>query len=448
MKILIVEDDPSARNLAEYNLGKMGHACTVASDGCEALKILKKNKFDVILTDVKMPCLGGLELLEAVRKTDNDTMIIIMTAFGDIEMAVKAMKAGAWDFITKPFSRDYLGILMDKAAEHLHLRQTVKDFEKRLEGVERQIIYSPQSPMTKIISLVDRVSNTDHTVLITGESGTGKELIARRIHARSPFSKGPFVAVNCGAIPAGLMESELFGHRKGAFTGATENRNGRFQSADGGSLFLDEISELDYSLQTRLLRVLAEGEVAPVGSDKSEKLNVRVIAATNRDLSGMISTGSFREDLYFRLNVINIDLPPLRQRREDIAVLFRHFISIYSQGRSFRWDAEFEKHLTSLLLPGNVRELENLAKRLTILSDGEELTRETLEMSSVNRPCDDHNCPFTLTPEGFGLLDLEKHAIWSSLEYNRWNVSKTAEYLKVPRYFLAYRMEKYGIKKP
>ncbi len=449
MHILIAEDDPSGRELAAYNVVHMGHTVAEAENGEQALALFLKEPFDIVLTDLKMPKMNGMELLARIRQLNPGAVVVVMTAYGDIETAVLAMKEGAFDFVSKPFSRDYLKIVLSRAAQTLHLRRQVADFEHRLKGVERTIIHEKGGEMERLLALSDRVAASAHGVLITGESGTGKELIARRIHSRSGRGAGPFVPVNCGAVPANLMESELFGHTKGAFTGADRDHDGKFLTGSGGTIFLDEISELELQLQTKLLRVLQEHEVERLGDGRPRPVDVRVIAATNRDLAALVRDGAFREDLFFRLNVFELHLLPLRERRGDIVHLFNHFLKLHGNGRTFTVGADFSALLQREDFPGNVRELENLAKRIGIIADSDHLDAATFERVVSRKPRDPARAAlFSPGPEGIHLLDLERDVILSSLEYNQWNVSKTAAYLHVPRYFLAYRMEKYGIQRP
>lgn len=449
MHILIAEDDASARELAAYNIQNMGHTVAEAENGEQALQLFRKEPFDIVLTDLRMPKMSGMELLSRLRQIQPSVIVVVMTAYGDIETAVSAMKEGAFDFVSKPFSRDYLKIVLSRAAHTLQLRRQVAEFEHRLQGVERPIVCGRGSVMERILALADRVAASAHSVLITGESGTGKELVARRIHARSGRGAGPFVPVNCGAVPPNLMESELFGHVRGAFTGAERDHDGKFITAQGGTIFLDEIAELELPLQTKLLRVLQEKEVDRIGDSRTRPVDVRVIAATSRDLHALVQNGAFREDLFFRLNVFELHLPPLRERRGDIPVLFEHFLKLHGNGRNFTVGTDFTARLVSEPFPGNIRELENLAKRIGILAERDLLDAATFDQVASRRPSGSARNPiFTPGPEGIHLLDLERDVIVASLEYNQWNVSKTAAYLHVPRYFLAYRMEKYGIQRP
>ncbi|MDA8120970.1 MAG: sigma-54 dependent transcriptional regulator, partial [Deltaproteobacteria bacterium] len=319
-RILFIDDDRAGREVALFNLRKAGYEVTAASDGQEGLASFSPEKFDLVVTDVKMPGISGIEVLRRVRAQAPEVPVLVITAFGNVETAVEAMKEGAYDFIGKPFHRDQLLLSVEKAFERRRLAAEVRDLRIRAGGVGREII-SVSHAMRRVLEIADRVAGTDATVLVTGESGTGKEAVARRIHVQSRRVEGPFVAVNCAAIPAELLESELFGHARGAFTGAVRDRAGRFRQASGGTLFLDEIGEIPMPLQGKLLRTLQERVVDVVGGDRPVAVDVRIVAATNRDLPSLLREGTFREDLYYRLNVVEVRVPPLRERPEDIPPL-------------------------------------------------------------------------------------------------------------------------------
>jgi two-component system NtrC family response regulator len=312
-RILFIDDDKAGREVALFNLRRAGYEITPAEDGQEGLSLFSPEKFDLVITDVKMPGISGIEVLRRIKKQAPEIPVLVITAFGNVETAVEAMKNGAYDFIGKPFQRDQLLLSVERALERRRLATEVRELRIRASGVEREIVGS-SSAMKRLLEIVDRVSGTDAGILITGESGTGKEVIARRIHVRSHKAEGPFVAVNCAAIPGELLESELFGHARGAFTGAVKDRIGRFRQAQGGTLFLDEIGEIPLPLQAKLLRVLQEKVVDAVGGDAPISVDVRIVAATNKDLQSRIRAGSFREDLYYRLNVVEVHVPPLRER--------------------------------------------------------------------------------------------------------------------------------------
>ncbi len=376
-RILLIDDDGAGREMAAYNLRKARHRVDEAADGHSGIDCFAAQRHDVVITDVRMPEMSGIDVTREVHELDASVPVLVITAFGNIETAVEAMKAGAFDFLPKPFNRDQLLITVDKALEHKRLENENRELKRRLAGVERSIVFASPA-MQELLAMTDRIAASEASVLIAGESGTGKELIARRIHSRSPRVDKPFITVNCGAIPADLIEAELFGHEKGAFTGADRAREGRLRQADGGTLFLDEVAELPPSMQVKLLRFLQEGTVDPLGSDATVSVDVRVIAAGNKDLHDEIKAGRFREDLYFRLNVIELSLPPLRERREDIAVLLQHFIDEFAAGRELEVSPELLHEVERRPWPGNVRELRNACERMVVLCTGETLTPDLL----------------------------------------------------------------------
>ena len=447
--ILLIEDDPSGRELGLFNLKKAGYRAEAAADGTAGLERFDPARHDLVITDVKMPGISGLEVLERVKERSPETPVIVITAYGDVELAVQAMKSGAADFIGKPFNRDHLLLSVQKALEGRRLRQEVRELRIRASGVARPIIYR-SAAMSKLIETADRVAASEATVLIRGESGTGKELLARRVHVRSGRVSGPFVELNCAAVPAELLESELFGHEKGAFTGAVRARQGKFRRASGGTIFLDEIAELPLPLQSKLLRVLQERVVDVVGGDVPVDVDVRVIAATNQDLSQRIADGLFREDLYYRLNVVELIVPPLRERVEDVDPLVDHFIARLAEGRELTAPAALLEGLRGREWRGNVRELRNVCERLVILARGNELSADDLPETAASRdaPDDPLNDWPPLPPDGLSLIELESRVIERVLALKSGNVSQAARYLGVPRHILTYRMEKYGIRRP
>ena len=453
-RILFIDDDRAGREVALFNLRKAGYEVTAASDGQEGLSLFSPEKFDLVVTDLKMPGISGIEVLKRVRSQAPDVPVLVITAFGNVETAVTAMKEGAYDFIGKPFHRDQLLLSVEKALERRRLATEVRDLRIRASGVEREIIGVSPS-LRRVLEIADRVAATDATVLIAGESGTGKEAIARRIHVRSGRAEKPFVAVDCAAIPADLLESELFGHARGAFTGAVRDRMGRFRQASGGTLFLDEIAEIPLSLQPKLLRALQERVVDVVGGDHPVPVDVRIVAATNRDLPGRIREGAFREDLYYRLNVVEIRVPPLRERPEDIPLLVEHFIREASAGREVTVPPAVTEELAARPWPGNVRELKNACERMAILCRGTEVSMEDLPAGvSPLRAADAAGSGEggagewpPLPPEGLSLIDLEKKVIERALRLKGGNITQAAAYLRIPRHILVYRIEKYGIRR-
>lgn len=446
-KILIIEDDAAGRELAVFNLTRAGYQVHAVADGTSGIAAVEQQPFDLVITDVKMPGISGIDVLKHIKRSHPTLPVVIITAYANVEGAVEAMKLGAADFLGKPFSRDHLLLVIEKALRIQALSSEVRRLRIQAGGVGRPILYA-SAKMAEIIEVTDRFAASDASVLISGQSGTGKELIARRIHTQSSRVQGPFVAVNLAAMPETLIESELFGHRKGAFTGAVNDRPGRFRQASGGTIFLDEIAELPLQLQGKLLRVLQEKQVDSLGDDKSVPIDVRVVAATNRNLSEEVESGRFRADLFYRINVVQIDIPPLCERPDDIEHLARHFIGQFSEGRTIHIPNEIFGAMRAHSWPGNIRELENVCQRLVLLSKGDTIQKSDLPfVPSSNRS---PGFPFgnmAFPEDGISLLDLEKDIIEKVLQLQNGNVSKAAAYLRIPRHILAYRMEKYGITK-
>ena len=450
--ILVIDDDSSLRRVLEYNLFEAGYRVVVADSGEEGLRLFDEVSPAMVITDMKMSGMDGMAVLQQVKERSPETLVIIITAFGSVDIAVEAMKAGAYDYITKPFNRDELRLTVAKALQFSGMALENRRLKDELadRGDFRTMIGS--SPrMEQVFTVVRKVADTEASVLITGESGTGKELVARSIHAASGRRDGPFVAINCAAIPRDLLESELFGHVKGAFTGAVKDKIGKFQRASGGTLFLDEVGELPLELQPKLLRALQERVVEPVGGTGELRLDVRVVAATNLDLEQAIADGLFREDLYYRLAVIPIHLPPLRQRRDDVPLLLRHFCTKHGAG-----EVTFDKQSLGLLShyswPGNVREMENLVERLLIMRSSAVITSDDLpeKVRTGGGTGGDTvgSRVVNLPDDGYSLEDLEREVVVQSLERNRWNQTAAARFLKIPRHTLIYRMEKYKIEPP
>ena len=438
MTILYVDDDTTGRKVAARHLRHAGLSVDEAEDGADALARFDAARHVVVVTDLKMPHVDGLELLRTLKRQSPDTPVILITAFGDIEVAVQATREGAWDFIEKPFSRDRLELTLRRALETANLRRE----NASLAGVERPII-GASAAMQEVVELVDRVARSEAPVLVTGESGVGKELVARRLHGRSPRARKPFVTINCAAIPAELLEAELFGHERGAFTGAAKARQGRFRRASGGTLFLDEVGELPASLQAKLLRVLQEGQVDPVGADASEPIDVRVVAATNRDIEERVEAGEFREDLYYRLNVLRVHVPPLRERTDDIVPLATAFLGEARPGVEL--PEAVGRALQQRPWRGNVRELRNVCERLAILAPGRQVRLDDLPKERLPGAT---RAWIQQLPEGVGLMDLEAMIIRQVLERCDWNVSEASRRLQVPRHILLYRIQKFGLERP
>lgn len=441
--ILLIDDDTSLLRVTEYNLSSAGFHVITAATGKEGLTAFRNSQPDLVITDVQLGDMNGIELLKEFKEKEPDVPVIIITAFGSIKMAVKAMQQGAFTFITKPFDRETLRMSCIKALELRKLRNQTKTLAKevnRLTGAEG--METANTAMKELLETALRVAESDATVLITGDSGTGKEVLARLIHRNSPRKKEPFIGVNCAAIPENLIESELFGHTKGSFTGAIKNRKGRFQSARHGSLFLDEIGELQPEIQVKLLRAIQEKKVEPLGSDHSEDVDVRIIAATNRDLESDIRTGRFREDLFYRLSVIPLHIPPLRDRQEDIPGLVKHFIRKYNAPDvSFSKDAMEKLRMYSW--PGNIRELQNVVERCIILRK-----KDLIEAGDIQLPDSKSSVSgdiFHIPPDGISLEEVEKGLIQKALQMSNGNRSQAARLLNIPRHVLIYRLEKFDI---
>ena len=443
--ILLIDDDESLRRVTEYNLTEAGFKVITAASGREGLAQFTKKSPDLVVTDVQLGDMDGLDVLAAVKKEAPDTPVIVITAFGSIEMAVRAMHEGAFNFITKPFDRDTLRLSCKKALELKNLKSRTRhltDEVNRLTGTAG--MESANTAMAELLRTARKVADSEATVLITGESGTGKEVLARLIHQNSPRRNGPMVAVNCAGIPENLIESELFGHVKGAFTGAIANRKGRFQAAGGGTLFLDEIGELKMDMQTKLLRTVQERQIEAVGSDRTEEIDVRIVAATNKDLLEATQAGSFREDLYYRLSVVPLHLPPLRERREDIPGLVLHFLKKFNAPPGVRFSDQAQGLLQQYNWPGNIRELQNTIERCLILRQDDVIEDTDLRLPLAPPIAAETAIP-DIPEEGISLEEVEKGLIVKALEKSGGNRSEAARLLKIPRHVLIYRLEKFRI---
>jgi two-component system NtrC family response regulator len=444
--ILIIEDDDSLRRVLEFQLAEAGYRVQTAADGERGLALLRRERPTLVLSDVQMPGMSGDQVLQTIRAELPATLVIMMTAFGTVERAVEAMRIGAHDYLTKPFSRDALLLAVERALTFHGLKQENRRLREELTGQHAlDDLIGVSEPMRHLRELVGRVAASEATVLLLGESGTGKELVARAIHHGSPRSQQPFVTVNCAAIPHELLESELFGHLKGSFTGAVRDREGKFVQAGGGTIFLDEVGELPLELQPKLLRVLQEMEVEPVGG-RPQRVDVRVVAATNRDLVAATRDGRFREDLYYRLAVIPVELPPLKDRSDDIPLLARHFFEKHG-GRNVAITPEALELLCRYPWPGNVRELENSVERMLVLGRNEQIQPSDLPPVILAQPGPHRDAVLNFPPGGYPLEQLEKEAVELALEHCGGNQSKAARFLSIPRHTLIYRMEKYGIGK-
>jgi len=446
-KILIIDDDTSLRRVLEYNLQEEGYEVQAAVSGEEGLYLFGQSQPDLVITDMKMSGMDGLMVLKSIKERSPEALVIIITAFGTVDVAVEAMKTGAYDYITKPFNRDELKLTVKKAIQFSGLAEENRRLKSELsDKADFRTIVGSSKEMEKVFDVIRKVADTEASVLITGESGTGKELVARSIHANSSRRDAPFVAINCAAIPRDLLESELFGHVKGAFTGAVRDKIGKFQVAEGGTLFLDEVGELPLELQPKLLRALQEKEVEPVGGTKVQKLDVRVVSATNLKIDKAIADGTFREDLYYRLSVIPMHLPPLRERRKDIPLLIKYFCSKHGSDK-----ITFAKDVLETLVmypwPGNVRELENTVERLLIMRNSDVISLSELPEKLLANGVSG-NAIIKLPDEGYSLEQLEREIVVEALERNAWNQAAAARFLRIPRHTLIYRLEKYGIAVP
>ena len=388
-RILIVDDEQSMRDFLRIFFAKQGYDAIVAENGLDALGKIKQEHFDLVMSDIRMPEMDGMRLLNEVRNFSDSLQVIIMTAYGSTSDAIKAMKFGAYDYITKPFQLEEVRVTVEKALEKTELLKENRNLKEELDDRFRvNRIIGKSKAMEDVFSMIRKVADTKTNILISGESGTGKELAARAIHGNSNRKDRPFVSVNCGAIPGELMESELFGHKQGSFTGAIKDKDGLFLAADGGTIFLDEIGELPLQLQVKLLRALQERKIMPVGETKEKTIDTRVLAATNRDLKEQVARGLFREDLYYRLNVIQIHLPPLTERRDDIPLLVRHFVTKYSKEMGLEPLRVSEAAMMILSghdYPGNVRELANIVERAVTLETTESIRPESLPPSLLER---------------------------------------------------------------
>jgi two-component system NtrC family response regulator len=446
-KILLADDDESLRKVIEFNLEQEGYEIITASDGAAALELYDEHAPDLVITDIKMPGLDGIELLKEIRRRDMEKLVIVITAFGAIDTAIEAMKLGAYDYITKPFNRDELKLVVRKAVELKKLRSRTRHLESELiDRFSFEKIIGQSDRMAEVFEIVRRVAPSDASIMIRGESGTGKELVARAIHYNSPRSKGEYVAVNCSAIPENLLESELFGHKKGAFTGAVADKIGKFELSSGGTIFLDEVADLRFDLQAKLLRVLQEREIERVGDTRLIKVDIRVIAATNKDLEALLAEGAFREDLYHRINVVPIVLPPLRERADDVVLLAHHFLHKFGEA-DCRIEPEALEALRGYAWPGNVRELENAIERSLLLrKDRDVLTAADLPDHIRGRTVIHPESLLRIPEEGIKLEEVEKQLLLYSLQKNDWNQTHAAKFLSITRQALIYRMEKYGLK--
>ena len=444
-RVLVVDDEVNARNALAELLRDEGYTTEVAADGAHALRVLEGFDPDVVLTDLKMPVLDGLGLLERARPMVPHAAFVVMTAFGSIDTAVQAIKRGAENYLTKPLDMDAVGAIVMRATEKAKLSREASELRARVEArFNVGNILGEHPSMQRLLKTIAQVAPSRATVLIHGESGTGKELIAAAIHQNSPRKDKPFVRLNCASLAESLLESELFGHEKGSFTGAAGRREGRFKQAHGGTLFLDEVSEIPFPLQVKLLRFLQEKQFERVGGNETLTVDVRIVAATNRDLKERVKAGAFREDLYYRLNVVQVDVPPLRARRSDIPLLAQHFLRRIAEenGRGpMRFSDAALESLLSYPWPGNVREVENAIERAVVLSETDEVQADVLPGAGLARP----SASLDLLVPGISLAELERMAIIQALEAADGSTARAAEMLDISRRKIQYRLKEWGL---
>ena len=454
-RILIAEDEERLRRLLAILLGGRGYQLATAEDGAEAWRLFQEGRFDLVITDIRMPQLDGIELLRRVKERSPETPVMVITAYGSIESAVDAMRAGAIDYLPKPFEEQKLHLAVDRAlairsilTENVNLRREIRS-KYNLEHIVNE-----SRPMRQVMDMVRQVAATNATVLVLGESGTGKELVTRAIHEQSRRARGPFIPINCAAIADNLLESELFGHERGSFTGATDRRAGKFEMASGGTLFMDEIAEMSLEMQAKVLRAIETQEIERVGGSRTVRVDLRIIAATNKDLRREVERGDFREDLFFRVNVFPILLPPLRDRREDILPLALFFLRKFAEEMGRRMpclSTSAERMLLEHLWPGNVRELRNTIERVSIMLDGNEIRGS--DVAAVLHHPGAAGGGGGLTPAapclgsgGFSLDDHERNLLMEALSRAGGNKSRAAKLLGISRAKLRYRLEKFGIR--
>jgi DNA-binding NtrC family response regulator len=439
ISILVVDDEESVRDSLREWFTEDGYHVKCAENAKVALGILENEDFDITLADLKMPGMDGLEMLKRIKSLKKDSIVIVMTAFATVDTAVRALKDGAYDYVTKPFDPDDLSHLIRNATRQIILTEENEDLKKKVISLDNvEDIIGGSEVMRKVLAEVESVAQSNSSVIITGESGTGKELIARAIHFNSPRKFYPLVSVHCGALTESLLESELFGHEKGAFTGALYNRKGRFEMADSGTIFLDEISTISQKMQVELLRVIETKSFMRVGGNKEITSDFRLICATNRDLKSMVDKGEFREDLYYRLNVVTIHIPPLRERKEDIPLLAEYFVGKYctSMNKStVAIEPQALKYLAEYPFPGNIRELENMIERALVIGNGKKINLKDLPVEKE-----------TLSSNVESLDEFEKAFILQILNKYDWNISRTAKALKVDRVTLYNKIKKFGLK--
>ena len=448
--VLLVDDEPDILTLLELTLDRMGLACHKAATLADARSLLERHRYVLCLTDMRLPDGNGIDLVREIATLGTHLPVAVITAHGNVESAVEALKAGAYDFVSKPVDLGILRTLVTAAVKG--------STSPRPDRRTRHILLGDSEPMRRLRGMISKVSSSQAPIYISGESGTGKELVARLIHAQSNRHEGPFVPVNCGALPAELMESELFGHKKGSFTGAVSDNPGMFRTASGGTLFLDEVAELPLPMQVKLLRAIQERAVRPVGESREVPVDVRLLSATHKPLEQMLQTGAFRQDLYYRINVIELRVPPLRERREDLPQLTEHILRQIAGNVPPRLDEGAWRALATYAFPGNVRELENILQRAYTLCDGRVITAEHLQLTTPipvtartelapAEPADEPDRPLTSAPADLdgALENIERETILRALEAHRWNRTATARSLGITFRALRYRLKKLGL---
>ncbi len=447
-RILVIEDEKSMREVLRILLEEESYEVITASDGDKGTEFINSDIFDLVITDIKMPKADGFEILRKVREISPDTIVIMITAFGTTESAIEAMKQGAYDYIHKPFKIDEIRLIVRKAFERKKLSEELSLLKEKIQSSFRlESIIGKSAKMQELFKLIPKIAQSNSTVLISGESGTGKELVAAALHNLSPRKNRNFITINCATFPEGLLESELFGHMKGSFTGAFINKSGLFEIADAGSIFLDEICEMPISLQSKLLRVLENGTFRRVGGTSDIKVDVRVISATNKDIQEAVLTGAFRDDLFYRLNVVPIILPPLRERIEDIPLLIEHFLNKFSANKK-RISQDALRFFVNYSWKGNVRELENIVERVVLLSDKDVITVEDLPDEILTNAEERKNLP-EINDEGVYLEEIveriEKDYLVKALEKTKGNKTEAAKLLNLSFRSFRHRLHKYGI---
>jgi two-component system NtrC family response regulator len=449
-KVLVIDDDESVRRIVQLQLEEAGYQVLTASDAAGGLAVAEEQAPSLIITDLKMPGGSGMDVLHRIRAGHPETTVVMITAFGTIQTAVEAIKAGAYDYVTKPIDYDSLLLTVNRASEHQRLVDEVRHLRSALDekyGFESIIGHS--RVLIRVLEMASRVAQRDSTVLIHGETGTGKELLARAIHQNSRRKQEPFVTINCGAIPKELLESELFGYTRGSFTGAVAPKRGKVEMAHGGTLFLDEIGEMPLELQVKLLRLIQNGEIEKVGATGVIRVDVRIVAATHRNLQALIEDGAFREDLFYRLSVVPLEMPPLRERPEDIPELVQHLFLKARQKHELpklKFPDTLLPYFAGYRWPGNVRQLENVVERLVVLAVGDEIGFDDLPDFLQHQSVGLEAIQFELPPHGISLEAIEKELILKTLQKFDGNQTQAAKYLDISRRTLIYRMEKYGFK--